>query len=316
MKDTKFGNEEKKNAYSITTMVIPLLIIVIFSMNIMLTHDVYASSRELSFAEIAQTAHLIFIGTVTKQNCRWNEKHTMIFSDIYFKDIDVIHSTEFSVQKTVRDVTLTYAGGCVDSLCVEVSGTPRFINHRRYLIFMLDDGKIYRNPLIGGSQGLFEVIRDDISKKEYILSAGGKAVVAVTAEKITLSSNHALNAQTGIQNAKRVLPDNFHAIPPVSNMPGYSASISENYLDEKVMAQSPLRLSEFLNYINNVALTVPIERKRLRSEGQGLFYRNVNGKLEIQKINSSKTFEYISKNDGLSRFAAHHGTDGRRSLDL
>jgi len=46
-----------------------------------------------SFAELVQTSHLIFTGTVIDQTCRWNDKNTMIFTDVIFKNIYIVYSS-------------------------------------------------------------------------------------------------------------------------------------------------------------------------------------------------------------------------------
>ena len=119
-----------------------------------------ADVLKLSFAEVAQTADIVFIGTVSQQSTRMNDKRTMIFTDVTFKDIRVIHATPQSVQREAATIRLTYAGGEMGDVSVDVSDTPRFTDGNRYLIFMLDDGQTYTSPIIGGPQGLFEVVRD------------------------------------------------------------------------------------------------------------------------------------------------------------
>jgi hypothetical protein len=60
---------------------------------------VHTAQLVVPYEEIVQTADLIFIGTVENQSCRFNESHTMIFTDVSFKDIIILHATDKSVQK-------------------------------------------------------------------------------------------------------------------------------------------------------------------------------------------------------------------------
>src|SRR4051812_19999518 len=82
-----------------------------------------AEQLSLSFAEVAQTADIIFIGTVSQQSTRINDKRTMIFTDVTFKDIQIIHATTQSVQREAATIRLTYEGGRVGDVGVEVSDT-------------------------------------------------------------------------------------------------------------------------------------------------------------------------------------------------
>jgi hypothetical protein len=80
---------------------------------ILIPSIIHATPILVPLEEIAQTADLIFIGTVDKQHSRLNELHTITFTDVYFQDIVIIHATDRSVQKGLPVIQLTYAGGCV-----------------------------------------------------------------------------------------------------------------------------------------------------------------------------------------------------------
>ena len=142
-----------------------LLIIPVFIPSI-----VHTAQIMVPFEEIVQTADLIFIGTVDKQHSRLNELHTITFTDVYFQDIVIIHATDRSVQKGLPVIRLTYAGGCVEDTCVTVTDTTSFEDGHRYLIFALDDGNTYLNPVVGGIQGVFEVVNDFTTPDRAVLA--------------------------------------------------------------------------------------------------------------------------------------------------
>ncbi|MDY0297455.1 MAG: hypothetical protein RB296_09070 [Acidobacteriota bacterium] len=56
-----------------------------------------ASQLKLEFAEVAQSADLIFVGTVDRMETRFNPQGTFIITEVFFRDIMVIHSTQRSV---------------------------------------------------------------------------------------------------------------------------------------------------------------------------------------------------------------------------
>jgi hypothetical protein len=137
---------------------------------ILIPSIIHATPILVPLEEIVQTADLIFIGTVDKQHSRLNELLTMTFTDVYFQDIVIIHATDRSVQKGLPVIRLTYAGGCVEDTCVTVTDTPSFEDGHRYLIFALDDGNTYFNPVVGGSQGVFEVVKDPTTPDRAVLA--------------------------------------------------------------------------------------------------------------------------------------------------
>jgi hypothetical protein len=42
---------------------------------------------KLPLDEVPQTASLIFVGTIEETESRFNDRRTMIFTDVYFKDL-------------------------------------------------------------------------------------------------------------------------------------------------------------------------------------------------------------------------------------
>jgi hypothetical protein len=63
----------------------------------------------------------------------------MIITDVYFKDMDIVHATARSVQSARGAVRLSHAGGKVGDYAIEVSDAPTLLEGHRYLIFLSDD---------------------------------------------------------------------------------------------------------------------------------------------------------------------------------
>ena len=220
-----------------------------------------AEQLKLSFTEVAQTADLIFIGTVSEQRTRLNDKRTMVFTDVLFKDIQIIHATEQSAQKSLPVVRLTYAGGQVGDVSVEVSDTPHLTDGNRYLIFMLDDGKTYSSPIIGGAQGLFEVMRDAASGQEYVLTAGRRAIIGANAEGLIASEQRVSSVEGGslVANAKQ---DASSA--RINSEPAMPADGNSSYIPRvapSLKNARPLTLDEFISHIKKVALKTKLKER-------------------------------------------------------
>ncbi len=253
--------------------------------------DVIGAPAQLKvpFAEVAQTADLIFIGTVEKQSSRFNDRK-MIVTDVFFTKIEIVHATERSAQKRGATIQLTYAGGQVGDAGVSVCEMPNFVNGHRYLIFTLDDGKAYLNPLVGADQGLFEVVEDVAAKVEIVLTAGKKAVLSVNPIDITRSQKPVASIQGGniiFAAPQQDVPDFFYMQPPVSSDSASSASSSFD-LRRNVDEGSPMRLQEFVSFIKNVAINLPLEKRILKREGQGHFLKNNGGIMELEELKLAK----------------------------
>ena len=66
-----------------------------------------AMHPELRFAEVAQAADLIFVGTVESQTSRMNQAGSLIVTDVAF-DVEVVSATDRSRQQGSSRITLTF----------------------------------------------------------------------------------------------------------------------------------------------------------------------------------------------------------------
>jgi hypothetical protein len=253
---------------------------------ILCCHTASAEQLELSFAEVAQTADLIFVGTVSQQSTRMNDKRTMIFTDVTFKDIQVVQANAQSVQRRAATIRLTYAGGQVGKVSVEVSDTPRFTNGSRYLIFMSDDGQTYSTPIIGGPQGLFEVVRDAASGQDYVLTAGRKAIIGVSDQGFVASEHRVASITGGSLVAEANANDPAARIAEPATPADGNSSYSPRVVPDEKEAR-PLTLAQFIDYIRNVALRQELKEREIKRGGVGYFYRNNNGKVQAERIQTS-----------------------------
>jgi len=237
---------------------------------------------KVSLSELSQTADLIFIGTVTGQSTRLSATKTMPVTDVVFADIEVVHATARSTQRDATSVTLTYAGGRLGETTVNVSDTPRFVDGHRYLVFALDDGSSYFTPIVGGSQGQFEVVADTVTGVPYVLTASGRALVGIAGDDVLASPSRVRAVENGVAVAERAAAEPRKAGAPGAAGPGdsYRASTPHD-------PAPPLRLSAFLDYVRTVALTAKIDASRLRRGGVGRFHRREDGRVVVEPLPES-----------------------------
>lgn len=250
-----------------------------------------SSSVNASFAEIAQRSNLIFIGTVDKQANRVLENKRMAFTDVFFKDIEIISATARSKQKDSPTIRLSVAGGRIGDYYTEISGTPTFENGKRYLICAYDDGAPYMTPVVGDA--MFVVIRDVESSEEYITDVGGRAIIGMDYSGFLTSGESVSQIRAGSIVFASSSPYQFGQVAPSaipSNESGdvLSASKKDNYR----AASRPLRLQEVVNYIKDVALKQSVKHRVFpSSEKEGGFYRREGNKIIKEKIWPSKVFD-------------------------
>jgi len=131
-----------------------LIITTLFALVVGASQAMYIT---VPFPSLVQKSDLIFMGTAQAQTCRWNAARTMIFTDVLFDDIKIIHANDSARQRLQASITVSQAGGTIGERGMAVSDTPRFTVNNRYLVCMRDDGQPYATPLVGAYQGLFRV---------------------------------------------------------------------------------------------------------------------------------------------------------------
>ncbi len=221
----------------------------------------------ISFQEVAQTADLIFVGTVTGLDCTAEQTSKMIFTQVHFGDIQVIHATVRSVQAALGAIRLTHAGGKVGGRGVWVSVAPSFQNGHRYLVFMQDDGLVYANPVVGGPQGQFEIIQDRVTLQDYVLTADGRAVLEVGLEGLKVGPrkiDHILDGAPFYAAGETAQISQFLGQLPIAGG-NDSVSTPEEGSGRGLDQPVAVSLSTFLEFTLNTALARPLEDRRLRS---------------------------------------------------
>jgi hypothetical protein len=257
-----------------------VLICSAFLFALLTPRDVSGIQMHLSFPEVAQTADLVFVGTAVQESCWINQQQSMIFTDVLFGDISVVYAKGNSVQKGSETIRLTFAGGTLDGRRVEISDTPKLRMGHRYLIFALDDGKIYLSPIVGGTQGLFEVVEDAETGEFRILTFGRKPVLGFDAEGPKVGSNRVLEIRGGMIVAAPKSEENLAGLPS-----SYDPNSSVRASRRETAQGSPVTLKEFARYVREEALTTPLNNRLLKFQGQGLFYRkNDHGGVEVENL--------------------------------
>jgi hypothetical protein len=155
----------------------------------------------------------------------------------------------------------------VGETCLGVSIAPVFTPGNRYLMCVNDDGGTYANPLIGGPQGLFKVVRDTESTQEYALTAGSRIFHGDENGGLIRGPSRVAGIRNGtpVDHSPSVPTVIQSAPPPVPHQPG-DGSAPASAFSKPSAIHSPLTLEAFIQYIRDVALRVPVHNPRLRRE--------------------------------------------------
>jgi hypothetical protein len=283
----------KKKAPSI----VPALLA--FALLTLLAIPASASQMALSFAEVAQNADLIFVGTVSSQSCRFNATRTIIFTDVAFENVELIHASTTARQKRASTITITYPGGQIGDVGVSQCSAPTLRVGGRYVLFALDDGTVYDTPFVGGSQGQFDVVRDSETGTDYVLTEGGRAVLGMNGPELVASTDPVAEIRGGrlIADQSKTTSVRHSAELPRSANPALRATVSPRLAKSE---GRPLTVDEFKQLIKETGLKASYEA-RLGKGRDGLFARRVNGKIVTEKIRN-RTLK--------TRQLDRHATDG------
>ena len=147
----------------------------------------FAYIPEKTFDELVHLADIIFVGTVADKTPGISKNRRIVETRVTFDNIQMIHQKDTAVQKTGKQINLTYAGGRFNEVYTQVGDMPRLEKNQRYLVFAYYDGQIHTNPFVGGEQGLFKVAADETTGTQYPLKIGGSGIRSIQDGKFMLT---------------------------------------------------------------------------------------------------------------------------------
>src|SRR3989339_514609 len=257
---------------------------ILLAVIIIVGFSTHAQYPKLLFKEVIQKADIIFIGTVDKQECFQNKMKTMIYTDVTFSNLEIISVKNNSPNKNVENIKLTYAGGHYNGKGITVSDQPSFEINHRYLIFLNDD-KLYVNPIVGASQGIFLIEKEGISDDEIILNYSGKKVIDFN------------------ENDIYIIPDKNSIYDGlIQNSATSSNSESDAILSDFFYQKSNISVkkSDFVNFIKtHLKKTHNSDNPNNAFDGGYFYKRDKNGVIVFEKITDILLNELKYSNNNL-----------------
>lgn len=127
---------------------------------------------KLSFDDLVQAADGVLAGTVADIVSR-KAQDGMIYTFVTLDALEIIRGSYDGERFTLR-----LEGGEVEGEVLEVEGAPSFREGERVVVFVEGNGERIV-PIAGWEQGLFRVIRDPATGREYISDAVGNRVFGI-----------------------------------------------------------------------------------------------------------------------------------------
>jgi hypothetical protein len=229
-----------------------------------------ATQFALSIEDIAQTADIIFAGTVVGKPCHFNHKRNMIFTDVMFEDITILYKSADSAFMRTDTIALTFMGGQLGSIEYRVSDFPRLDIGSRYLIFALYDGNSYINPIVGGDKGLYRIIEDKHINVAYIVNSQNKVVTGLDSAGLHTSRKKILEIKNQLASSRTSTDLEPHYLPPPVPLEGTS-SVKRSDITQEDQSLVPLTVAAFENYITTYALKREVNNPKTKRTGKGSF---------------------------------------------
>ena len=126
-----------------------------------------------NFHQLVVEAEQIFVGTVTASQSRKLPTGAIV-TDVTFSSLRVLKGSV-----APGDLVLIVLGGSVDGETLKLGGFPEFRLGVTYLIFSKDNGTVIF-PVVGGTQGLFQIKRDPTTAEELVFNAHGMPITSPT----------------------------------------------------------------------------------------------------------------------------------------
>ena len=153
--------------------------------------------------ELITEAEIIFTGTVTKVESLWG-MDGRIYTEVTFDDLNIIKGIH-----PENIIVMELAGGTIDEHHSKVFGMPEFQAGGKHLIFMHGNRK-YICPIVGWSQGKFNIVPDKVTGAEVILDDNNNPVTGVEGSTI-------LKMPQPVEKRGESFPgvSEEHGVPPV-----------------------------------------------------------------------------------------------------
>lgn len=190
--------------------------------------------------QLTQESEGIVIGTVAKTESTYGFNKS-IYTFVTFNNLE-----EVKGRVKGPELTLRLEGGRVDKDILEIDGSPRFQNGERVMLFVRGNGKA-KVPLVGWTQGVFKIVKDDISGADIVEDYDGNKLLGISGKDLVKERRAQPEARilSPVQGLASRQSAPAAANPGVQDNGGESAQASPN----QAPGATPLSPDQFLGDI-------------------------------------------------------------------
>jgi len=266
------------------------------------------------WGEIIQKSDLIFKGNVSSINCRWNDKGTMIFTDVAFSNVTTIAGSDSSKQKGKDTITVTFAGGKVGENKVKAGVLPKFEVGNTYILFVQDDGNVYLNPIIGAGRGKLGIVTDSVTQSRFLVNASGRVLLQSTDSSLSLSKLPLSKIRNGVAeyaggSDKHKTPDPLSSRSVEKSFPTLPDTVPGDIPAQ--VSKKPVSEDELIRYIRSIYL--PQKAHVPRPNDGGYFFHRVKDSVIKEKLTCAR-FDSTSKISIIKPSIQGNASGGRASM--
>jgi len=185
-----------------------------------------AFSNQMTLAQLADQADLIFVGTANDMQAFKNQEGAII-TKITFSAETVLKGSD--KLEGLSEVALNFAGGKIGETRLRVSDVPIIQFNKRYVLMVRYDGNEYASPVVGMSQGLFIVENEPATNRNLVLGLAGNFIEGIKDGKLIFGSKAVL------KNNGLFISQQAADAPSNDQMP-----VSKNPENVQVIAQYPV----------------------------------------------------------------------------
>lgn len=150
----------------------------ILILSLAMTLASHATHLHTTFNDLVSNAHVILVGTCVGTTSALDpERQGIVGSIAYFTELEVIRTNRVGSAPGSDTLAVPFLGGRAEGVNMSTCDMPQFVDGKRYLLFLLNDGTKYINPLVGGAQGHFRVLLDEHTGEPCLIDAGGHGLV-------------------------------------------------------------------------------------------------------------------------------------------
>jgi len=141
------------------------------------------TSVSRDFNELVTLADTIIIGTVTKQESKWDDP---IAQDFIHTEITLDDTETLKGHNNLNPYILTIAGGVIPPYVLSIPGAPSFSANQRYILFIKDNNKVVF-PLVGIHDGIF-IVEESENGTTSVKTIDGQFITTIDQDEVITQS--------------------------------------------------------------------------------------------------------------------------------